>query len=185
MPSSPTFVAALLLLAPSLGVAPAHAQAQKQEVEAVASVDLERYAGTWYEQARLPLFFQRNCVENTTARYTLRDDGRIDVVNQCTDDDGDRIEARAIARRVGESTSRLEVRFAPAFLSFLPVVWGDYWILDLDPDYRWAIVGSPDRKYLWFLTRDQAFAQDKLDALIVKAQDLGYDTSRLVRTPQR
>src|SRR5690606_17096865 len=104
----------------------------------------------------------------------LRPDGRIDVVNQCDDKDGDRIEARAIARRVGESTSKLEVRFAPAFLSFLPMVWGDYWVLDLDPDYRWAIVGSPDRKYLWFLTREQAFPQGELDALIARAREFGF-----------
>ncbi|TWG89065.1 apolipoprotein D and lipocalin family protein [Luteimonas sp. J16] len=175
-------------LAPSLAAAAAlllstvfvHAR----EPEAVPSVDLERYVGTWYEQAHLPLFFQRNCVANTTAQYALREDGRIDVVNQCDDKDGDRIEATAIARRVGDSTSKLEVRFAPAFLSFLPMVWGDYWILDLDPDYRWAIVGSPDRKYLWFLTREQAFPGDRLDALVARAQDMGFDTSKLIRTVQ-
>jgi apolipoprotein D and lipocalin family protein len=175
-------------LAPSLAAAAAlllstvfvHAR----EPEAVPSVDLERYVGTWYEQAHLPLFFQRNCVANTTAQYALREDGRIDVVNQCDDADGRRIEATAIARRVGDSTSKLEVRFAPAFLSFLPMVWGDYWILDLDPDYRWAIVGSPDRKYLWFLTREQAFPGDRLDALVARAQDMGFDTSKLIRTVQ-
>ena len=175
-------------LAPSLAAAAAlllstvfvHAR----EPEAVPSVDLERYVGTWYEQAHLPLFFQRNCVANTTAQYALREDGRIDVVNQCDDADGRRIEATAIARRVGDSTSKLEVRFAPAFLSFLPMVWGDYWILDLDPDYRWAIVGSPDRKYLWFLTLEQAFPGDRLDALVARAQDMGFDTSKLIRTVQ-
>mgnify|MGYP003805390213 FL=1 len=175
-------------LAPSLAAAAAlllstvfvHAR----EPEAVPSVDLERYVGTWYEQAHLPLFFQRNCVANTTAQYALREDGRIDVVNQCDDADGRRIEATAIAHRVGDSTSKLEVRFAPAFLSFLPMVWGDYWILDLDPDYRWAIVGSPDRKYLWFLTREQAFPGDRLDALVARAQDMGFDTSKLIRTVQ-
>ena len=175
-------------LAPSLAAAAAlllstvfvHAR----EPEAVPSVDLERYVGTWYEQAHLPLFFQRNCVANTTAQYALREGGRIDVVNQCDDADGRRIEATAIAHRVGDSTSKLEVRFAPAFLSFLPMVWGDYWILDLDPDYRWAIVGSPDRKYLWFLTREQAFPGDRLDALVARAQDMGFDTSKLIRTVQ-
>ena len=123
-----TAAAAALLLSATFSV-----QAQSPELEAVASVDLARYVGTWYEQAHLPLFFQRNCVANTTARYALREDGRIDVVNQCDDKDGKRIEATAIARRVGESTSKLEVRFAPAFLSFLPAVWGDYWILDPGP----------------------------------------------------
>lgn len=112
-----------------------------QAVEAVPAVDLERYAGTWYEQAHLPLFFQRNCVANTTATYTLREDGRIDVVNQCDTDEGERIESRGVARKVDDSTSKLEVRFAPAFLSFLPAVWGDYWVIDLDPEYRWPSSG--------------------------------------------
>jgi apolipoprotein D and lipocalin family protein len=170
---------ALALLATAAGAACA------QPVEAVASDDLERYTGTWYEQAHLPLFFQRNCVANTTASYTLREDGRIDVVNQCDDARGRRTEARAIARKVDGSTSKLEVRFAPAFLSFLPAVWGDYWIIGLDPEYRWAIVGSPDRKYLWFLTRDKAVPQDALDGLIAQARGLGYDTARLIRTEQR
>ena len=174
---APSLTAAAALLLSTVFV---HAR----EPEAVPSVDLERYVGTWYEQAHLPLFFQRNCVANTTAQYALREDGRIDVVNQCDDADGRRIEATAIARRVGDSTSKLEVRFAPAFLSFLPMVWGDYWILDLDPDYRWAIVGSPDRKYLWFLTREQAFPGDRLDALVARAQDMGFDTSKLIRTVQ-
>ncbi|MBJ6982158.1 lipocalin family protein [Luteimonas sp. MC1572] len=179
MRSGTTIVTALLLLA----IVPGAARAQA--VQAVPSVDLPRYAGTWYEQAHLPLFFQRNCVANTTAEYTLRDDGRIDVVNQCDDVKGKRTEARGIARKVGGSTSKLEVRFAPAFLSFLPAVWGDYWIIGLDADYRWAIVGTPDRKYLWFLTRDKAIAQDDLDTLVAKAEALGYDTSRLIRTEQR
>lgn len=163
-------------------VAPVFASAQ--EVVPVPSVDLERYVGKWYEQAHLPLFFQRNCVANTTAEYTLREDGRIDVVNQCDNDKGERIEATAIARQVDGSTSKLEVRFAPAFLSFLPMVWGDYWILDLDPDYQWAVVGSPDRKYLWFLTREKSYAQEELDVLVAKAQSMGFDTSRLIRTGQ-
>lgn len=173
------------LLVATIALSGLAGRAQAQQVEAVSAVDLERYAGLWYEQAHLPLFFQRNCMANTTARYTLRDDGRIDVVNQCDTDKGERIEARAIARRVGESTSKLEVRFAPAFLSFLPAVWGDYWIVDLDPDYRWAIVGSPDLKYLWILTRDKAFPKADQDALVARARALGYDTSRLVETPQR
>lgn len=155
-----------------------------EEVQVVPGVDLARYAGLWYEQAHLPLFFQRNCVANTTARYTVRDDGRIDVVNQCDTDKGERIESTAIARKVDGSTSKLEVRFAPAFLSFLPAVWGDYWIIDLDPDYQWAVVGSPDRKYLWFLTRDKTVAPEAYEALVDKARAQGYDTSELIRTEQ-
>lgn len=88
----------------------------------VPNVDLARYAGTWHEQARLPMFFQRKCVRDTTATYALRDDGRIDVVNRCATADGGVIEARGVARGVDGSTSQLEVRFAPAALGFLPFV---------------------------------------------------------------
>ena len=180
---------AVLALIAAPGVAltqpDAGTDARDRPVEAVPAVDLERYVGTWYELARLPMFFQRNCVANTTASYSLREDGRIDVVNQCDTDDGERIEARGIARRVGDSTSKLEVRFAPAFLSFLPAVWGDYWVVDLDPDYRWAIVGSPDRKYLWFLTRDKAVPEAQVADMTARARRMGYDTSELIVTGQR
>ena len=177
MPVRPLLAILALLLASTLATA--------QDVETAPSVDLERYAGTWYEQARLPLFFQRNCIANTTANYSLRADGRIDVVNQCDKDNGERVESRAIARQVGDSTSKLEVRFAPRFLSFLPFVWGDYWIISLDPDYRWALVGSPDRKYLWILTREQSIPANQLETLIGMAQEQGYDTSEMIRTEQR
>ena len=105
----------------------------------VARVDLERYAGTWYEQARLPMYFQRKCVADTTAHYGLNADGTVSVVNRCRREDGGMQEAEGIARTVGGRTSTLEVRFAPAWLSWLPAVWGDYWVIALDePGYRWA-----------------------------------------------
>ena len=156
--------------------------ASAAQVQTVPEVDLDRYMGTWYEQARLPMFFQRKCDRNTTAQYAMRPDGRVDVVNRCETYDGEQIEARAVARKVGDSTSRLEVRFAPSFLSFLPFVWGDYWIIGLDPNYRWAVVGSPDRKYLWFLSRDKQIAAETYQQLLALAQAQGFDTARLVRT---
>ena len=156
--------------------------ASAAQVQTVPEVDLERYMGTWYEQARLPMFFQRKCDRNTTAQYAMRPDGRVDVVNRCETYDGEQIEARAVARKVGDSTSRLEVRFAPSFLSFLPFVWGDYWIIGLDPNYRWAVVGSPDRKYLWFLSRDKQIPAETYQQLLALAQAQGFDTARLVRT---
>lgn len=150
----------------------------------VPAVDLQRYAGTWYEQAHLPLFFQRDCERNTTATYTLRDDGRIDVVNRCTTADGRVKESRGVARRVGDSTSKLQVRFAPAVLSFLPFVWGDYWIIALDDDYRWALVGSPSREYLWILSRDRVLDPDVRSKLVERARGMGYPVEKLVSTLQ-
>ena len=175
-------VAVLLLLL--LGAC-AHTTARQAPVETVPGVDLQRYAGTWYEQAHLPLFFQRNCVANTTARYGLRADGLIDVVNACHDARGNRIESTGVARTVDASNSRLQVRFAPAFLSFLPLAWGDYWIVALDPDYQWPIVGTPNRKYLWILSREPRIPETELAALVGRAQALGYDTSRLLRAGPR
>ncbi|GAB1596780.1 lipocalin family protein [Lysobacter claricitrinus] len=150
----------------------------------VASVDLQRYAGTWYEQAHLPMFFQRDCARDTTATYTPRADGRIDVLNRCTTADGARKQAQGIARRVGDSTSQLEVRFAPAALSFLPFVWGDYWVVALDDDYRWAMVGSPGRDYLWILARDRVLDAGVRERLVERARAMGYPVERLVVTPQ-
>lgn len=149
----------------------------------VAQVDLARYAGTWYEQAHLPMVFQRECAKNTTATYTARSDGRIDVLNRCTTKEGEVKQARGVARRVGMSTSQLEVRFAPAFLSFLPFVWGDYWIIGLDPDYRWAMVGSPGRDYLWLLSREPRLDPAVRTQLIERARGMGYPVEKLVDTP--
>ena len=150
----------------------------------VPAVDLQRYAGTWYEQAHLPMFFQRHCARDTTATYTLRDDGRIDVLNRCTTKDGRVQQARGVARRVGDSTSKLQVRFAPAALSFLPFVWGDYWIVALDDDYRWALVGSPSRDYLWLLSRDRVLDPALRAQLVERARAMGYPVEKLVDTPQ-
>ena len=171
-----------VLLAMLAGIVPAaRADAPNQPV---AHVDLARYAGTWYEQARLPMLFQRACARDTRATYTPRADGRIDVVNRCTTRTGAVKVARGVARRVGHSTSRLEVRFAPTALSFLPVVWGDYWIVALDDDYRWAMVGSPGRDYLWILSRDPVLDRGVRDRLVARAKAMGYPVERLLTSPQ-
>src|SRR4029078_10863291 len=100
-------------------------------VRTVPFVDLERYAGDWFEIARIENRFQRRCVGDVRASYSRRPDGRLDVVNRCRTADGE-IDAPGIARIVDEQTfARLKVRFAPAWLSWLPLVWGDYWIIGL------------------------------------------------------
>ena len=138
-------VAAAIAMATTLQSVAGFAQTAKP-VQTVPSVDLNRYAGDWFEIARFPNRFQKQCLGNVRATYTRRADGQIDVVNRCRTATG-QTEARGVARVVDTRTfSRLQVRFAPAWLEWLPV-WGDYWIIGLASDYSWAVVGDPkDRK---------------------------------------
>ena len=151
-------------------------------VRTVDAVDLDRYTGVWFEVARFPNRFQNRCVSDVRARYTRRPDGRIDVVNSCLTEEG-LIDATGSAKVVDRtSQAKLKVRFAPVVLSFLPFVWGDYWIIGLDDAYRWAVVGSPDRKYLWVLARQAAVRDDDFNTALEMARRNGFDTTRLVRT---
>ena len=160
-------------------------QASTQDVTTVAKVDLDRYIGEWYEVARFPNSFQDDCLGDVKATYMKRPDGRIDVVNECREADGTNV-ARGVARIADTSTNaKLEVRFAPAFLSFLPMVWGDYWIIGLAEDYSWATVGSPDRDYLWILSRTPQLAEGAYAEAVERATANGFEVSKLVRTPQR
>jgi len=153
-------------------------------VEPVPAVDLARYAGTWYEIARFPNRFQKDCTSDVTATYSLLDDGQILVVNRCRTATGEMKEAEGKARRKGEDepTSKLLVRFAPAFLSFLPFVWADYWVIDLADDYSYAVVGEPSREYLWILARSPVLADETYEGITQRLRQHGYDPALLIRT---
>jgi len=161
------------------------AGAQAEPVRTVPSVDLSRYVGVWHEIARYPNQFQDQCAGDVTATYARRDDGRLSVVNRCRTADGGVDEAEGEARVVeGSGNARLKVRFAPAWLGFLPWVWGDYWVIGLEEGYRWVVVGTPDRKYLWVLARDPSMTEEHWNAAIGEARENGFDPARLQRTPQ-
>ena len=118
----------------------------------VAHVELDRYVGKWHEIAKIPNRFQRQCISDTTATYTRNADGSLAVVNRCRTRGGDYDEARAIARVADPRTNaKLEVSFF-SLLGWRPV-WGDYWVLALGPDYDYAVVGEPSRRYGWILAR--------------------------------
>jgi apolipoprotein D and lipocalin family protein len=157
----------------------------RKPVRSVPAVDLERYAGLWYEVARFPNSFQAKCRGQATATYERLPGGELRVVNICRGADGRmiRTEGRArLADRAGPP-SRLKVRFAPAILSFLPMVWGDYWILDLTADYGAALVGTPSREYLWVLSRTPQLEDTIFQRLIATAAAQGFDVARLARFP--
>jgi len=158
----------------------------RAQLEVVPSVDLTRYAGTWYEIARYPNRFQDFCAGDVTATYTLLEDGRIEVVNQCRKGSGEMAKAKGAARlasRNGPNT-KLKVRFAPAWLSFLPFVWGNYWIIDLAPDYSHAVIGEPKREYLWVLSRTPQMDDALYQQILARIASQGYDVGRLVKTRQ-
>ena len=159
---------------------------EKEPLRVVPSVDLPRYAGLWYEVARLPNRFEEKCAGDVTAEYTLQSAGRLKVVNRCRKRDGRMTEAvgeAKLADRRGPN-SRLKVRFAPSFLSFLPAVWGDYQLIELAPDYTHAVVGDPSRKYLWLLSRTPRMDEATYLRLAEAARSQGFDVSKLIRTPQ-
>ncbi len=144
-------------------------------------VDLERYQGTWYELARLPMFFQRNCVESE-ANYRLQDDASVAVINRCRTVDGDWQQAvgQAVAQEPGR-TDRLWVRFDNWFSRLFPqLTRGHHWILFLDDDYQSVLVGSPDREYLWLMARTPQVSAQVRDRLLQEAQARGYVTESLI-----
>ena len=157
----------------------------EEAVKTISSLDVPRYLGTWYEIAKFPNWFQKKCVGNTKAVYSVRSDGNLKVLNSCKTADGGMSDAEGTARQIGSKDSpKLEVRFAPAWLSFLPMVWGDYWIIDLDPQYQVAAVSDPRREYLWILSRTPQLDKKVYDDLLQRLQAQQFDVRKLELTMQ-
>ena len=154
--------------------------AYARDLQPVRDLDLQRYAGVWHEIARLPNRFEDDCVGDITATYTPLDNGRIRVVNACREENGEMNAVEGEARQSGDLPSQLEVRFAPKWLSFLPFVWADYWVIALDDDYQWAIVGEPGRDYLWILSREPRLDKATFNGLKARARGMGYELDDLV-----
>jgi len=168
-----TFVMLILLSASTIAAEDGHPP------QVVKQVDLQRYLGVWYEIARYPNRFERDCVA-ATATYSLRDDGKIDVLNQCRHKtlDGKPKAVKGKAWIVDPVTNaKLKVSF------FWPFS-GDYWIIDLDDDYRYAVVGHPERKYLWILSRTPQMDEETYTSILTRLRTQGYDPAKLIRVPQ-
>jgi apolipoprotein D and lipocalin family protein len=159
-----------------------HAQSlPTPEVRVVPSVDLNRYMGQWVEVAAIPQFFQRKCVRDTSASYTIVDTGTVQVLNRCTTESGEAIlaEGRAVVREF-TTNAKLSV----TFLRFLGLwqYWasGDYWVIGLDPNYEWAVVGHPTRQYGWVLSRTPSLSAEKWNAVDAVLIANGYDHCTLL-----
>jgi apolipoprotein D and lipocalin family protein len=153
--------------------------AKQPALEVVDHVDLDRYLGTWYEIASYPAWFQKNCTA-VTAEYSLRDDGLIRVVNSCRKGSLDGPLKRSTGRaKVVDQTTNAKLK-----VSFFGPFWGDYWIVDLDPEYRWAVVGVPSRKYLWILSRTPTMDDALYREIVGRLPERGYTADTLNRTLQ-
>lgn len=163
----------LLGLAAGCGILPT------EPLSTVEFVDVQHYLGTWYEVASYPVFFEEGC-HNTKADYSLRDDGRVGVVNTCNDGafDGPQKRIEGSARIVDTSTN------AKLAVTFFPPFEGDYWIIDLDPEYRWAVVGDPRRQTLFILSRTPALDAATYEGILSRLPEKGYDPEGLQLTPQ-
>jgi len=153
-------------------------EGRKDELEVVQSVDLSRYVGRWYEISRLPNGFQKKCADLVTADYTVSADGKIEVINRCRKASGEYATAKGKAKIVDKETNaKLKVTF------FWPF-YGDYWVLDLGPNYEYAVVGEPGRKYLWILSRSPRMDEVLYQHLLRKLAAKGFNTEMMIRTSQ-
>jgi apolipoprotein D and lipocalin family protein len=155
----------------------------------VPSIDIVRYQGTWHQLALYPNRFQASCASNTRAQYTVQQGGRVQVINQCRKADGQEMKAQGQARPAKDASfmsntltpPQLQVRFAPEWLSWLPMVWGNYWVIQLAPDYSYAVVGEPKREFLWVLARETQLSATDWAAIESRLKEQGYDPTKLVR----
>ena len=158
-------------------------QPESTPLVTVPAVDLDRYTGRWYEIAKIPNRFQRQCVSDTSANYARNADGTIAVVNHCRTTDGRFDEAHAIARVADSGTNaKLQVSFF-SLLGWRPI-WGDYWVLALGPDYEYAVVGEPGRQYGWILARTPTLPAATREAIDHQLRVHSYDPALFENSPQ-
>ncbi|PIM98375.1 Apolipoprotein D/Lipocalin [Handroanthus impetiginosus] len=156
----------------------------KKDMEVVKGLDTERYMGRWYEIASFPSRFQPKSGVDTRATYKLNSDGTVHVLNETwTDGKRSSIEGSAYKADPKSDEAKLKVKFyLPPFLPIIPVT-GDYWVLYIDPDYQYALIGEPSRRYLWILCRQPRLDEETYNQLVEKAKEEGYDVNKLNKTP--
>lgn len=175
----------LMMVLVILPIAVTAKDSDKKPLEAIAQLDVTRYLGHWYEIAKFPNRFQKKCVSDTSAEYSPLPDGNIRVLNQCLNSTGMMESAIGEAQQTGgPQSAKLKVRFAPAWLSFLPFVWGDYWVIDLDDKYSLVAVSEPNREFLWVLSRTPVVDEAQYADLMNRLVGMNFDIAKLEKTPQ-
>ncbi len=146
-------------------------------LKTVEKVDVQKYLGDWYEIARYEHFFEKEC-KNVIANYSMLDEKIIKVINKCTKiSTNEKKEAMGRAYATDETNSKLKVSFFRPF-------YADYWILILDENYEYVVVGTPSREYLWILARQKTISDEIKNNILQKLPSLGFDTSKLIWTIQ-
>lgn len=157
---------------------------QMKDVAAVPGIDLDRYLGTWFEICRLPLKWEDTEASDITATYSKAADGGIRVENRCLDKHGTPERSIGVAVPQDDNNAKLRVSFLPAYLRWIPFTAGDYWVLAIAPDYSVALIGTPDRKHLWLISRTAAVPSDVADDYLALAKSHGFDLDQLI-TPRQ
>ncbi|WP_228256301.1 lipocalin family protein [Acinetobacter wuhouensis] len=161
------------------------AYAENTTLAAVPKLELSQYLGLWYEVARKPMYFQKECKSDVTARYTVNEYGNVAVDNRCMTHDGKELRSLGEAFISNEPfNSKFKVSFIPEAIRWLPVARGDYWVLKIDPQYQMALVGEPKRKYLWLLSRNPHPDEAQVTEFLRYAQSVGFSVKDLIRTKQ-
>ena len=183
------YLLASLICAAALTATAQTSSSAGQPLATVQSIDLQRYQGLWHQLALYPNKFQKSCASNTRAEYKAEEAGTIQVINACRTWDGKdmQVVGKARAGRAAVLSAnqlappQLQVRFAPAWLSWLPLVWGDYWVIQIAADYRYVVVGEPQREFLWVLARETQLSTSDWTAIETRLKEQGYDPARMVR----
>jgi apolipoprotein D and lipocalin family protein len=175
---SAAFVSSLLLIG-VCALTPSETLAQKGAVSAVSFVDLQRYSGKWFEIARFPHKFQRECVGNTTTTFnTMTDNGQLEILNSCLQKNGKVDQLKGQAKIVDSSTNS-KMKFSSSKFSN-----DSYWVVNLDPEYQYAVVGTPDHNFLWILSRTPQMTDATYQQILRNVEKMGFRPSKIVKTPQ-
>lgn len=154
------------------------------ELRPVQGFELHRYLGTWYEIARIPEGHDADCAASVSTQYLAAADDSVSVLTRCSTAASQVRQTVGVVTQPEAGVGRLRVSYLPRGLGWLPVARADYWVVDIDPQYRYALVGTPDRSVLRVLARESGVPQKEFERLLTRARELGFQTAQLSLTNQ-